>query len=887
MTSSTLQFRIKRMLPLFATVLMISILSSCKSTKDSKAYMHQTPKYLTDTTVRVAAMPIYTAGKVKQLFMGDHYRKEWITPIEVPILDLATEKGGLKPLKKGGGMQTISLRFKGKDGKQYVIRSIAKDPSGILPDELQNTIASDVLLDQLSASHPYAATVIPALANIAGVYHTSPKLVWVPDTPLLGEFRGDLANMLALFEERPKGNESEKPSFGSSKKIMGTPEIMELLEKNHDNFVDQRFMARSRVFDMLIGDWDRHEDQWRWATFKASKGRKLRPIPRDRDQAFFNLDGVIPWFASRKWALRKMQRFNAKFRDLPGFNFGSRYLDRRFLNELTESDWVEIADSVRLALDDESLEAALKLWPKSIYELSGPEILKTLKARRDQLPKVIHKHYRFLSREVDIVGTQQKEFFQVERLSNRQTRVRVYKGDKKQKEKNKFYDRTFDSKVTKEIRLYGLGGNDHFHISGDVNRGIKVRIISGENKDHIEDSSRVVGPLKKTIVYNTHMGDDIGAGKETRVTTANDTLEGKYVYKKYLYPYLGPAIDFGFNLDDGVFLGGGITMKRHKFGHIKHAEVHTVLARVSFRNPSFSARYKGKFLDLFGNWDLNILAAVSMPQYVDNYFGMGNETEQLRPDPEYNWVRIRQVVAQPELSTTVGKYHTFKFGPKYEYLKAERGLAGDNSDITTFINDSISGIPDSDFEGKHYLGLTAGYDLDYTDNKALPTKGVRFHIAGAFNANAEQLRENFTHAESDFSFYVSIKKPLLITLAARFGGAVNTGKYPFYLNNTLGTTSNLRGHRRSRFSGKYSAYQNTELRVRLAKFNTFLVPMSIGVMGFADHGRVWVDGENSKIWHGGYGGGIWYSPWDLAVLNATYAWSEDDTLIQVTFKFFF
>jgi hypothetical protein len=37
---------------------------------------------------------------------------------------------------------------------------------------------------------------------------------------------------------------------------------------------------------MLIGDWDRHDDQWRWAAFDEGKHTVFKAIPRDRDQAF-------------------------------------------------------------------------------------------------------------------------------------------------------------------------------------------------------------------------------------------------------------------------------------------------------------------------------------------------------------------------------------------------------------------------------------------------------------------------------------------------------------------------------------------------------------------------------------------------------------------------
>ena len=45
-------------------------------------------------------------------------------------------------------------------------------------------------------------------------------------------------------------------------------------------------ISRRRLFDMLIGDWDRHQDQWRWIEFKENGKKVYRPMPRDRDQAF-------------------------------------------------------------------------------------------------------------------------------------------------------------------------------------------------------------------------------------------------------------------------------------------------------------------------------------------------------------------------------------------------------------------------------------------------------------------------------------------------------------------------------------------------------------------------------------------------------------------------
>jgi len=71
-----------------------------------------------------------------------------------------------------------------------------------------------------------------------------------------------------LFEERPSGNREDVESFGSSKDIISTTDLFDEITDDHDNQVDQHHFLRSRLFDVYIGDFDRHEDQWRWAGFK-------------------------------------------------------------------------------------------------------------------------------------------------------------------------------------------------------------------------------------------------------------------------------------------------------------------------------------------------------------------------------------------------------------------------------------------------------------------------------------------------------------------------------------------------------------------------------------------------------------------------------------------
>jgi hypothetical protein len=47
----------------------------------------------------------YKMGGLGKFFWGEHYRREWTTPVKVLKLKLDTAYGGLTPVEKGGGRQ--------------------------------------------------------------------------------------------------------------------------------------------------------------------------------------------------------------------------------------------------------------------------------------------------------------------------------------------------------------------------------------------------------------------------------------------------------------------------------------------------------------------------------------------------------------------------------------------------------------------------------------------------------------------------------------------------------------------------------------------------------------------------------------------------------------
>ena len=147
--------------------------------------------------------------------------------------------------------------------------------------------------------------------------------------------------------------------------------MIEKLADDNDNRVDDEFVLRNRLFDLIIGDWDRHDDQWRWATTGEKKDEVYKPIPRDRDQTFFVNEGKLAKIWSRKWALPKFEGFDEDIDWPPGLSFNARHFDRTFLNGLSKDDWIRAAEDLKRDLTDEVIESSVRRWPAEIFKLDG------------------------------------------------------------------------------------------------------------------------------------------------------------------------------------------------------------------------------------------------------------------------------------------------------------------------------------------------------------------------------------------------------------------------------------------------------------------------------------------------------------------------------------
>jgi hypothetical protein len=311
-------------------------------------------------TVSMPFSTKYKASGSKEFFWGKHYRKEWGTIVSFPVLDMKTYKGGLTPDKMGGGHQSKSLRVIAGDGKEYVLRTVEKDLTPLVPENLRGTLLHKQANDQLSMVHPYGAMIIAKLSEKISIFHMNPEIFFVPNTEALKEFRDTIGGKLCYFEERPTGKGWEKdPIANYADEIKNSEDILENFAKNTKYRMDQKELLKVRLFDMMINDFDRHEDNWNWAKFEKDSATLYKAFAKDRDQALSKVDGLLMHFIAMPWALRPLENMTKKVKDVLGENFAARNLDRQFLNQLTKEEWQQTISSIQSSLTDDAIKRQL------------------------------------------------------------------------------------------------------------------------------------------------------------------------------------------------------------------------------------------------------------------------------------------------------------------------------------------------------------------------------------------------------------------------------------------------------------------------------------------------------------------------------------------------
>ncbi len=870
----------------------------------SQAQTNGTPRAKPgDDSVVVRASKKYGASGFHRFWLGDNYRNLWYQPIKVPVLDLGKYAGGLKALEEGGNAQTRNLHLRGADGKEYVFRPVYKE---ILEMDkmFDGTVVAHIFADGLSASHP-AATVLPTPFLEAGkVLHPSPRLFVMPDDPQLGEFREHFANKLGSMEEFPE-DPKEEPGFGGAVDIIDSDELLEQLNKDGPPIIDAHALLTARLIDLLIGDNDRHPGQWKWAKLRNAPSAKWVPIPRDRDKAFVSYEGVL-LKAARIFLPRlvsfKTQPHAAMFYNAVDF-------DRRLLVAVERPDFDSTAQFLTRVITDSVISEAVHSMPVE-YQKAEPELSSRLRARRDHLVEAAADYYHALFAVVDLQGTKRDDRATVVRQQDGKVYIRLEAGGVT------YLDRRFDQ-VTREIRLYLHDGDDVATVTGNVPASIPLWIVGGSGRNSLADSS-TVGGRKRTRLYdnggisapNAVVTDAAANGKtEPKADSGNNALDrdkkkadgegdAKEAKKEAKGGYdpdsawnprpfvhfqgydVPPFRDRGTSLrpmatitfGHGYGVKPALSLTRRKFGFRQYPYASKTKLEVAYGTAMQGWGAELTTDNRFESSRMFFATENGLTQLLTGRFrGFGNDAT--LPDGVSDDVNQGQWYIKPAIGWALGTRTEVKFGPvaKFTNTDSTAGTFVAESQPYGFRRFGLAGLELAFLHESRRQVVSHGATADELLSED-PTEVLDVEIKASAYPAIWDATSAFGSVSAVASGYVTLRVPLRPRLALRAGAQQVFGEFPYFESAFLGGSETMRTLHRQQYAGDRSLYGTVELRLPVASF-PFILPLNLGLLGFADAGRVYMDGASPGGWHTGMGGGFWLGTMKPST-NVNFAWTN-------------
>ena len=851
------------------------------------------PKSDFNNTIKTSVFPpeaVIKSGSYK-FFWGDHYRHYFGLPFNAKVAWLDTLYGGLKVIKKGGGHQSNSLRLEDKNGKQYAMRSLNKNTQKYLKsqlkgvaysiDEWQNTSANRILTDFFTTPHPYGALSVGTMAEAINVNYANTKLYYIPKQPSLGKHNNTYGDALYFIEERPSDGQQGLASFGNPDDFINTNGLLEKIRKNNKHNIDETAYVRARIFDMILGDWDRHFDQWRWAIKKQADGTKLyTPIPRDRDAAFAKFDGlVLNLLIKLIPEMRFWQSYDGELKKSKWFMQEAYNLDKAILSKTDVSTWKTQAKYIQQHLTDDIITTAFEQLPVEMQDSTITLIKSQLKQRRKNIVKIATEFGSYLDETAIIKGTDEPDKFTVTRLKNGITKVEVQSlNAKDSKDSIPYYSRTFHKKNTREIIIYGLNGEDHFIVKGNGKKVIKVRLLGGQNHDTYTINNKKNLSIfdfksKKTTIDGTKKPRTVFTDLYTTNTYHYRTVKNN---TNQLFPY------FLFKSEEGVSIFVNNTYTVNGVNGNPFREQHTIKAMYNTNTLGFTLNYIGEFANIFPSWNLMIDALYTTPKFTINYLGDGNNTLKTVEGHKHKFYKtdIEMFRLNPKLVLRKQNLALlFSGGPYYEKKKVD-----DN--VNRFAHSNSPLVNENVFYEQEFIGLESEFIYDNVNAQDFPTYGFHFWLLAGYkySINSNHTRVGYLKSRIGIDYKLNNKGNLV--LGSKIGAEINfSDDYLFYDAVSIGGANGLRGFIDNRFSGNSGVYQNTDLRLKLARLKTSFIPITVGVYGGFDYGRVWQEGEHSRQWHTAAGGGIWVSALSSLSLQMALFNSTDGNLLSIGLNF--
>jgi len=312
------------------------------------------------------------------------------------------------------------------------------------------------------------------------------------------------------------------------------------------------------------------------------------------------------------------------------------------------------------------------------YAPTSQRVARALKARRDALPAVANQYYGELWKVADIHATDADDEATVTRSGDGIVDVSIQSGGSAP-----YFQRRFDARDTKEIRIYLHAGDDKATVEGNVRKSIPVRIIGGNGTNTFVDQSTVNGKRNPTRLYD--------AGTVQNVKYAKDTVDEKINIDNALNHYfnrrpwvaaygtlLPPLRDngttvtpvAGIHSQRGLGIYPVVGLARYSYGFRTVPYSSMAEADVAYSAASNRFRIRSNMDKRFEGTDVHLPLTAHMSQFEVVYFkGFGNDLPDLR-GRLYD-VRQRQWEINPGIGKSFSPVSDISIGPIVRYTATD------------------------------------------------------------------------------------------------------------------------------------------------------------------------------------------------------------------------
>lgn len=750
-------------------------------------------------------------GNFYRWLWGDHYRKYYGIPIEAPTANLSELNGGYVPFREGGGNQSNSLRLKSTDGQEFVMRGVKKSAirflnnmafqKSTLGEELADTFPEKFLLDFYTTNHPFTPFTIGNMSDKLNILHSNPKLYYIPKQQALGKYNENYGDEMYMIEERFSSDPKTLAYLDNAKDILSTDDVLKNINKSTKYSVDKDSYIRARLFDMLIGDWDRHSDQWKWAEYEAGDKIIYKPIPKDRDQAFSKYDGAAFKLIMNVPAIRHMKTFTEDISSVKWLAMEPYPMDLVFLKGSTQEEWETQAKYIQEHLTDTDIDDAFHNLPKEVQDETIADIQRKLKIRKTKLQGYAAQYYDVLQKKVPLAGTVNPDKFIITK-NGHSVMVQQYKLGKNKDKNELVFEKTYYDSKTKELWIYGLEDDDIYEVMGTGRPKMTIRLIGGYNHDTYN-----VADGRKVKIYDfKSQKNTYNAGNATKNIT-DDYDINSYNYKHPKYNAFAGYPNIDYNPDDGVIIGALANYTVNNFIRDPFTQRHSLKANFYTATAGFSLEYKGIFKKAISGWDLNLDAFYTTPRFSQNFFGLSNDSpyDKENTEREYNRARISKFSFAPSIATKSWMNLSHQIQLTFEDNKVQRKDG-------RFINQSPDVSP-SVFNSQQFVGANYTFGYKNADNAAFPTLGLEFMLNANWKATLSDFNRNFLTLNGKLAIDHRIDKKGNFVFANSSNAMwINNNHFEFYQAAAIGGNNGMRAFRNERFSGRSYFINNSEIR---------------------------------------------------------------------------